>query len=174
MIYRCLKLRGSNDLGTLLHILFGPLALVVVLAGCGISRQADLQDAADPAPFDLNDALAECRHAHPDQITQAIARAGCVIKATEQLRSVLPFPDLLDQENALRRSLAEQVEGRKLSLIERNRQITKFHSKILAEEQSRLLANPSAEAKGSVGATQWRLSNSGGCASLGGNTANCY
>jgi hypothetical protein len=155
--------------------LFLVMLLCALLAGCGTSRQADQQDAAEPAPFDLNDALAECRHAYPDQMTQAVARAGCVIKATEQLRSVLPFPDLLDQENALRKSLAGQVEGRKLSLIERNRQITKLHSKILAEEQSRLLANPSAaEAKGSVGATQWRLSNSDGCVSLAGNTANCY
>ena len=100
--------------------LFLVMPLCVLQAGCGISGQADQQDAADPAPFDLNDALAECRHAYPDQITQASARAGCVIKATEQLRSVLPFPDLLDQENTLRKSLAGQVEGRKLSLIERN------------------------------------------------------
>jgi hypothetical protein len=156
-----------------MRLLLVPL-LCALLAACGISRQADQQEAANPAPFDLNDALAECRHVYPDQITQAIARAGCVIKATEQLRAVLPFPDLLDQENALRKALAEQVEGRKLSLIERNRQITKFHSKILAEEQSRLLANPPSEARGSVGATQWRLSNSDGCTSLGGSTANCY
>ena len=150
------------------------MLLCGLLAGCGVSRQADQQAAADATPFELNDALAECRHVYPDQITQATARAACVIKATEQLRSVLPFPDLLDQENALRKSLAEQVESRQISLIERNRLITKLHSRILAEEQSRLLANPSAEVKGSVGATQWRLSNSDGCTSLGGNTANCY
>jgi hypothetical protein len=55
---------------------------------------------------------------------------------------MLPFPDLLDQENAMRKSLAEQVQNGNLSLLERNQQITKFHSKMLTEEQSRLLANP--------------------------------
>jgi len=150
------------------------MVLCVLLAGCGVTRQADQSDGTGPTPADLNDALAECRHAYPDQITQAIARAACVIKATEQLRSALPFPDLLDQENALRKSLAGQVESGQVSLIDRNRQIAKLHSKLLAEEQSRLLANPPAEAKSSVAATQWRLSNSDGCASLGGNTANCF
>lgn len=154
--------------------LFFVMLLCALLAACGISRQTGQQEATESAPFDLNDALAQCRDAYPDQITQAIARAGCVVKATEPLRAVLPFPDLLDQENALRKALAEQVEGRKLSLIERNRQISKFHSKILAEEQSRLLANPPGAAKGAASVTQWRLSNSDGCTSLGGNTANCY
>jgi len=55
-----------------------------------------------------------------------------------------------------------------------NQQITKFHSKMLAEEQSRLLANPTTDAKVSAAATQWRLSNPDACATLGGNKANCY
>jgi hypothetical protein len=63
---------------------------------------------------------------------------------------------------------------RKLSLLERNQQITKFHSKMPAEEQSRLLANPTTDAKVSAAATQWRLSNPDGCATLGANRANCY
>jgi hypothetical protein len=84
------------------------------------------------------------------------------------------FPDLLDQENAMRKSLAEQVQNRNLSLLERNQQITKFHSKMLAQEQSRLLANPTTDAKVRAAATQWRLSNPDGCATLGGNKANCY
>jgi hypothetical protein len=67
---------------------------------------------------------------------------------------------------------AEQVQNRNLSLLERNQQITKFHSRMLAEEQSRLLANPT-DAKVPAAATQWRLSNPDGCATLGGNEANC-
>jgi hypothetical protein len=73
----------------------------------------------------LNDALAECRNAFPDQIAQAVGRAACIIKATELVRPSLPFPLLLDQENALRKSLAEQVQGGKISLLERNSQIQK-------------------------------------------------
>jgi len=108
------------------------IALCVVLAGCGISRQAEQQAAEEPTPPSLNDALAECRHAHPDQITQAVARAGCVIKATQLLRANMPFPDLLDRENEMRKMLAEQVQSGKISLIERNRQMTKFHLSMVA------------------------------------------
>jgi hypothetical protein len=80
----------------------------VVLAGCGTSRPPG-QEEADVAPVSLNDALAECRYGYPDQVTQAVARAACIVKATELLRPVFPFPDLLDQENALRKSVAEHV-----------------------------------------------------------------
>ena len=53
-------------------------------------------------------------------------RALCIIEATEQLRPLLPFPDLLDRENALRKSLAEQVQNASVSLLERNRQMNKI------------------------------------------------
>jgi hypothetical protein len=118
--------------------------------------------------------LAECRNGHPDQITQAVARAACMIKATEILRPLLPFPDLLDQENNLRKSLAAQVQSGNISLLERNRQMTKFHAKILAEEQGRLQEKPNEVVNASLAARQWRVSNPEGCTSLGGNTANCY
>jgi hypothetical protein len=121
------------------------LGFIVGLAGCGTSRLVEQSD-ADPAPFNLNDALAECRNGYPDQLTQAVARAACMIKGTDQLRPLLPFPELLDQENALRKSLAEQVQSGSISLLERNRQVTKFHAKILAEEQGRLQAR-AADAK---------------------------
>ena len=146
--------------------------LAVALAGCSISRQIE-QDEAAPTPLNLNEALAECRNGYPDQITQAVARAACVIKTTEQLRPLLPFPDLLDRENALRKSLAEQVQNGSISLLERNRQMTKFHAGIIIEEQSRLKEKPT-EVAASSAASQWRLSNQDGCTSLGGNSANCY
>lgn len=154
------------------------LGHIAVLAGCGISRQVE-QSEADPAPANLNDALTECRNAYSDQLTQAVARASCVIKATEILRPSLPFRDLLEQENNLRKSLAEQVQSGSISLLERNRQMTKFHAKILAEEQGRLQAKPAEEKPAevvnvSLAARQWRMSNPDGCTSLGGNTANCY
>jgi len=101
-------------------------------------------------------------------------RALCIIKATEQLRPLLPFPDLLDRENALRKSLAEQVQNGSVSLLERNRQMTKLHASVVTEEQARLKEKPTAADARSPAVTQWRLSNSDGCTSLGGNTANCY
>ena len=124
-------------------------------------------------PLNLNTIVAVCRSGYPDQITQAVARAACIIKATEQLRPLLPFPDLLDRENALRKSLAEQVQNGSISLLERNRQMTKLHTSLIAEEEARLKEKPTAGAK-SLAITQWRVSNPDGCTSLGGNTANCY
>ena len=130
--------------------------------------------APEVAPLNLIAVVAVCRDGYPDQITQAVARAACIIKATEQLRALLPFPDLLDRENGLRKSLAEQVQNGSISLLERNRQMTKQHASIVAEEQARLKEKPGEAGATSLAVTQWRLSNSDGCTSLGGNTANCY
>jgi hypothetical protein len=149
------------------------IGLVAGLAGCSISRQIEQNEAA-PTALNLNDALADCRNGYPDQITQAVARAACVIKAMEQLRPLLPFPELLDRENVARKSLAEQVQNGSITLVERNRQITKLHANIVAEEQSRWKEKPGEAGAASLAVTQWRLSNSDGCMSLGGNTANCY
>ena len=147
------------------------VALCYLLAGCATSGQLDQEEAPS---VDLRGALAECRNAYPDQITQAVVRADCMIKATGVVRPELPFPDLLDQENALRKSLAEQVQAGTISLLERNRQMSKLHAKLLAEEHTMLRAGPPTDAKTSVAAAQWRMSNSDGCTSLGGNTENCY
>jgi len=167
------------------------VGLVAALAGCSNSRRIERDEAAlaspgpeaapapprleaAPPPLNLNDALAECRSGYPDQITQAVARAACVIKATEPLRPLLPFPDLLDRETALRKSLAEQVQNGSISLLERNRQMTKLHAGIVVEEQARLKEKAVEAGAAPLAVTQWRLSNPDGCTSLGGNTANCF
>jgi len=166
------------------------IGLAAGLAGCNNPRHIERDEGtpastsleaapspgleAKPSLLNLNDALADCRSGYSDQITQAVVRALCIIKATEQLRPLLPFPDLLDRENALRKSLAEQVQNGSVSLLERNRQMTKFHASIVAEEQSRLKEKPTETGATSLAVTQWRLSNPDGCMSLGGNTANCY
>ncbi|WP_404561261.1 hypothetical protein [Bradyrhizobium elkanii] len=103
------------------------------------------------ATVNLSGALAECRSAFPDQIAQAVARASCVIKATDLVRPLLPFPELLDRENALRKALAEQVQTRTMSLLERNIQIQKLHSQLLEEERSRLSAAPAGREQAAAG-----------------------
>ncbi|WP_253640196.1 hypothetical protein [Bradyrhizobium sp. USDA 4541] len=125
-------------------------------------------------PVNLNGALAECRRAFPDQIAQAVARASCVIKATELVRPLLPFPDLLDRENVLRKALAEQVQARTMSLLERNIQIQKLHSQLLEEERSRLSAATADGSKPQLAVTQWRQSNGESCGRLGGDSGACY
>ena len=145
----------------------------VLIAGCGSSRQAD-QEAPDSTLDDMTEALAGCRRAYPDEITQAVARAACVNRAIAPLRPLLRFPDLLDQEIALRKSLAEQVQNGKSSLLERLVQITELHKRVLAEEQTRVSANPAVPAQETAAAALWRESNPASCAKLGGNTQRCY
>jgi hypothetical protein len=145
-------------------------ALCCLLAGCAISRL----DQEETPSVDLRGAVAECRNAYPDQVTQAVVRADCIVRATGVVRPELPFPELLDQENALRKSLAEQVQAGKISLLERNRQMSKLHAKLLAEEHAMLRTAPPTDAKASASAAQWRMSNPDGCTSLGGNSENCY
>ncbi|MGY2845133.1 hypothetical protein ACVIWU_004996 [Bradyrhizobium sp. USDA 4509] len=177
------------------------LSFCIMLSCCGAARQA-IEKEAGPAPdpitetaiaatttptleatgtpvpaaepVNLNGALAECRNAFPDQIAQAVARASCVIKATELVRPLLPFPELLDRENALRKALAEQVQTRTMSLLERNIQIQKLHSQLLEEERSRLSAAPADGSKPPLAVTQWRQSNGESCGRLGGDSGTCY
>ncbi|HEX7915309.1 hypothetical protein [Rudaea sp.] len=173
------------------------LSLCILLSCCGAARQAVEKEAGpatetatepatetttapapEPAPapvtVNLSGALAECRNTFPDQIAQAVARASCVIKATELVRPLLPFPELLDRENALRKTLAEQVQARAMSLLERNVQIQKLHSQLLDEERSRLPATPADASKPLLAVTQWRQSNPENCGRLGGDAANCF
>jgi hypothetical protein len=106
-------------------------------------RRADQQAVADTTLNDISNAITECRHANPDEIAQAVVRAACVNKAIEPLPALLQFPDLLDLEIAMRKSLAERLQARKISLIKRIGQVTELHSKMLKEEQGRVQANPS-------------------------------
>ncbi|MBR0712170.1 hypothetical protein [Bradyrhizobium liaoningense] len=150
--------------------------LFSLLAGCGGTRLA-LQSESEDSSVNLAETLADCRNAFPDQSAQAVARADCIVKATELLvRPGLPFPELLDRENALRKALAVQVAAGKVSLLERNDQIAKAHRAIVAEEAERLRGAPSegGQGRGPLAVVQWRASNSDACARLGGNSQNCY
>src|SRR4051794_24614170 len=131
------------------------LGVVIGLAGCGVSRQLEENEAAAP-PFNLNDALAQCGNSYPNQITEAVPRATCVIKATEPLRPLLPFPDLLDKENSFRKMLAEQVQRGGISVLERNGQMSKFHAALLAEEEGRMKEKSGEVAAPPLAVRQWR------------------
>lgn len=156
-----------------LRLLSAVLSLLLT-SGCGPVRKAVESEAAT-APISLAEALQTCTSLYPDQIATAVARADCVIKTTTELvRPSLPFPDLLDRENALRKSLAEQVQAGTVSLLERNIQLYKLHAAIIAQEQERVEASPGIEVSKATAATQWRLSNTESCGRLGGNNASCY
>ncbi|MFB6421140.1 MULTISPECIES: hypothetical protein [Bradyrhizobium] len=152
------------------------LASLALLAGCGAARQIILEETADVvAPISLSEALAHCRNGFPDQIVEAVPRAECIVKATESaVRPGLPYPELLDRENGLRKSLAEQVRTGTMSLLERNAQLSKLHKALIAEEEARLSAAPEARPKSPRAVIEWRASNPDACGGLGGNTANCF
>ncbi|MGL3214916.1 hypothetical protein [Bradyrhizobium sp. BR 1433] len=97
-----------------------------------------------------------------------------MIKATELVRPLLPFPELLDRENALRKALAEQVQAKAISLLERNVQIQKVHSQLLDEERGRLPAPPADAGKPPLAVAQWRQSNPESCGRLGRDSGTCY
>ncbi|MEH2704059.1 hypothetical protein DXU06_04740 [Bradyrhizobium elkanii] len=93
---------------------------------------------------------------------------------TELVRPLLPFPELLDRENALRKAPAERVQTRTMSLLERNIRIQKLHSQLLEEERSRLSAAPADASKPPLALTQCRQSNGESCGRLGGDSGTCY
>src|SRR5262245_53091454 len=79
----------------------GCAALLLLLTGCGVSREiAGEETAAEASAVTLVRALAECQRLYPDQVAQAVVRAGCGIKATDIIRPQLPYPELLDRENS--------------------------------------------------------------------------
>ncbi|MGY4478357.1 hypothetical protein [Bradyrhizobium sp. USDA 3364] len=71
-------------------------------------------------------------------------------------------PELLDRENALRKTLAEQVQTRTMSLLARNIQIQKLHSQLLEEERGGLTAAPAEASKPPLAVTQWATIKPGG------------
>lgn len=153
------------------------LASLGLLAGCGAARQISQDDTVDDvAPISLSDALANCRNGFPDQIVEAVPRAECIVKSTENaVRPGLPYPELLDRENGLRRSLAEQVRAGTISLLERNGQLSKLHKALVTEEEARLkAASAEVRPKSPQAVIEWRASNPDACGGLGGNTANCF
>ncbi|BBC01204.1 MULTISPECIES: hypothetical protein [Bradyrhizobium] len=107
----------------------------VLLGCCAAARQAI--EEAEPATANIN---FEWRtRGMPQRLSGSDRASGgpasCVIKATELVRPLLPFPELLDRENALRKVSAEQVQAKTISLLERNVQIQKLHSLILERAQ---------------------------------------
>jgi hypothetical protein len=146
----------------------------LLLANCGAIRQS-VQDEAGAPPVSFGDALEACRNLYPDQIVKAVARADCIIRATTEIvRPSLPLPELLDQENALRKLLAEEVQAGRISLLERNIQLYKLHAKIMQQEQERLEGKSGTDIPNAAAVTQWRFSNPESCGKLGGNSVNCY
>jgi hypothetical protein len=124
--------------------------LVVTALGCSTTTQIRAQQSQAPS---IGAAYAEChRKFHP--IKQAIALAACENRAVAAMRSMMPDPDLMDQELAYNLVLAERVQKGRMTLIEKEAAATQFHSQIMAEGERRLLARRAAAAQESAAASQ--------------------
>ncbi|MCC8970128.1 hypothetical protein [Bradyrhizobium brasilense] len=132
------------------------VSLCIVLACCGVARHA-IEQAAEPEPPAVNLKRA---HGMPQRLPRPDRTGGAARVLRNQggrTRSVAAaFPELLDRENALRKALAEQVQTRTMSLLERNIPIRKLHSQLLEEERRRLSAAPA-----DAGEHRWRSRNGG-------------
>lgn len=120
---------------------------LLMLAGCGLVRQKEAQDRFNSAMAEVRAGVETCNQAHPKQQQTAVARARCIGDATAPIRSLVPFPDLLDQETANRNLLAERWQAGKITQAEFEAQFTQMHSQVVAEEQRRQLAGRSVNAQ---------------------------
>jgi hypothetical protein len=128
----------------------------LVLSGCGLYAQQKQREVTAQAQQTLSDAVDECRRANLEEIKQAISRAICINQSMELIRSLVPFPDLLDQENAARLGIAEKIQNGKITPIEAKVQFASLHSQLVSEEQRRGLAGRSVGAQEASAAAAWR------------------
>jgi hypothetical protein len=138
----------------------GIVALCAALAGCGLARQQEQKEAYDRALAQVKADVEVCNQTYPKMQKTALARAQCLGTATDTLRPLVNYPDLLDQEKTTRNVLAEQWQNGKITQMEYEAKFTEMHSQVVAEEQRRNLANRSVGAQESAAAAAWLASPS--------------
>jgi hypothetical protein len=149
-------------------------ALGLLIAACGLARQAELQKQREELMAKSNAIAADCDSKFPkgNQPT-VLARIQCLNQALEVIRPVMPYPDLLDTYMASRLAIAERVQNKQMSVAEGNALIMQKKSDIVAEEQRRQLASRSVNAQETVAISSIMASGPHSCSKIG-NTVNCY
>ncbi len=142
------------------------------LAGCGYLADIERQKVMKEAREAFSEAVNACQTSFPEG-KDTMNRARCFNSATVHIRATMPFPDLLDQENAARLSIAEDEAKGKITRAEAAMRFTRIHSDMVAEEQRRMLAGRSVSAQESAAAAAWRASSPVSCTKTG-NTVNCF
>jgi hypothetical protein len=154
-------------------------ALIVVLislvvAGCGLMRQRELQAQREELIGRSHAAMAQCDATYPPgNVKTTMARAKCQTDALAIVRPISPYPDLLDLFIASRIATAERVQNGQLTIAQGNELIAAKHSELVAEEQRRNLANRSVIAQEGVASASLAAAGPHTCTRMG-NTVNCF
>lgn len=91
--------------------------------------------------------FAECDVKFKKVKGQFINRAACRQPGLNLYRPLTPYPDLLDQEIALRMAVAEKLDTGKMTIAEGDLALTQGHSQVASEEHRRDLAKRSVAAQ---------------------------
>jgi len=122
--------------------------LALVVAGCGLMRQRELQEKIAALRQQSADAMNNCNQQYPPGLAKtAMARAQCVNAAMAILQPTLPYPDLLQTWMADHVAIAEEVQTGKITIAQANAALAEKWSAMVAEEQRRTLANRSVAAQ---------------------------
>jgi hypothetical protein len=157
---------------------FYVLALSMLLFGCGIARQHELQARNEELKAQSVAAQQQCNQTYPaGNPKTAVARAKCQTEAFAILRPMMPYPDLMDLLIANRMEVAERVQSGKLTIAQANEILAIKRSEAVAEEQRRWNANRSvaAQEQSATAATIGAFAaNAPRTCTAFGNTVNCF
>ena len=134
------------------------LALLVIAAvtvacvsGCGAARRQQLVDQRATVEEQVNASIQECNAALPKSAAKPTRRAKCLNDAMELWRPSYPFPDILNIDMANRFALAEKRERGQLTAAQAEQEYARLLSKLLEEEQGRVLSEKSLSAQAKIG-----------------------
>jgi hypothetical protein len=145
-------------------------AMCAVLGGCGLIAAKERQEAIAKARAEQEAIFAECDTKYPKTRGNFVNRAKCRQAGLELYRPLVPYPDLLQQDIAMRMVMAEKMDAGQITLAQAELEGAQLHSQIVAEEQRRSLASRSVNAQESAAAAAWKGTS---CTRIG-NTVNCY
>jgi hypothetical protein len=128
------------------------------------------EEAFKAAKMQQESRLAACDVNFPPAAKKYMDHAKCVNDAVNVIRPFVPYPDLLDQDNANRMLMAERLQQGKMTPAEATQEMAQRRSQVLAEEQRRGLANRAVSAQESAAAAAWKGTT---CTRIG-DTVNCY
>jgi hypothetical protein len=148
----------------------GLAGVCAILSGCGLMAVRERQEAIAKARAEQEALFAECEEKFPKTRGNFVNRAKCRQPGLELYAKLVPYPDLLQQDIALRTAIAEKLDAGQLTVAQGELEIAQAHSQIVTEEQRRTLAVRSVNAQQSAAAAAWK----GTTCSRVGNTVNCF
>lgn len=149
------------------------VSVALSVAGCGIIAQKKRQEEFAATKANADRMLADCDLKYKKIKGQMLDRMRCRGEAFALYKPQLPFPDLLDQEITSLMVVAERVDAGEMSYAEGEQAASEIHSRMVAEEQRRMLASRSVSAQESAASAAWRASAPVTC-TRSGNSTTCF